>query len=165
MTCFNSAWNWSSFVAVRGSYESSSREDTRSSQTFQVLELVGGTYQDGTRVIRLSSSPIWAVFRLIIQEVYDMTTWKQTTTIDLNLSVGMQETFLNDTVLDRYCDRYFQEPFYDPNQGMKTNILACSGFKGPLKLNDIISKPRYHYNTIITYLINYTHYNTIITLL
>jgi hypothetical protein len=28
-----------------------------------------------------------------------------------------------------------------------------------------ISKPTYPYNTIITFLINYTHYNTIITLL
>ncbi len=28
-----------------------------------------------------------------------------------------------------------------------------------------ISKPRYHYNTIITFWINYIHYNTIITLL
>jgi hypothetical protein len=28
-----------------------------------------------------------------------------------------------------------------------------------------ISKPRYHYNTIITFSINYNHYNTIITLL
>ncbi len=29
----------------------------------------------------------------------------------------------------------------------------------------LISKPRYPYNTIITFLINYSHYNTIITLL